>query len=195
MLVCFRYCCYCCHQVVNTDAPVPSFGGAVPFGPEQVLPCNLYPRLLQNGNMYSSSGGVSGGVFCAANPSGGWWHAVAFTVLRIVLAPLPPLLPLTDTAAASAASAAAAAAATALAVALKIEWTLVLLALGLSKRLSSIGKHAIYTPNACMRAIDGDSTTQVKRRVSIVPVKDTRDIRIYWPMPPIDDHFRSKPAR
>ena len=53
-LLCSRCWCWCCgwcccgwcrHQVVNTNAPVPSFGGAVPFGPEQVLP--HFPECLK----------------------------------------------------------------------------------------------------------------------------------------------------
>eukprot|EP00903_Cladosiphon_okamuranus_P017869 g16444.t1 len=35
---------------------------------------------------------------------------------------------------------------------------------------------------------------QVKRRINVVPVKESRDVLMSWPMPPIDKHYRSKPA-
>ena len=35
---------------------------------------------------------------------------------------------------------------------------------------------------------------QVKRRVNVVPVKEARDVTMTWPMPPVDKHYRSKPA-
>ncbi|CBJ49276.1 conserved unknown protein [Ectocarpus siliculosus] len=34
---------------------------------------------------------------------------------------------------------------------------------------------------------------QVKRRIHVVPVKESRDVTMSWPLPPIEQHFRSKP--
>ncbi|CAN0492426.1 unnamed protein product, partial [Hapterophycus canaliculatus] len=36
---------------------------------------------------------------------------------------------------------------------------------------------------------------QVKRRINVVPVKESRDLTMTWPMPPIQKYFRSKPDR
>ncbi|CAN0420048.1 unnamed protein product, partial [Scytosiphon promiscuus] len=36
---------------------------------------------------------------------------------------------------------------------------------------------------------------EVKRRIKVVPVKESRDLTMTWPMPPIERHFRSKPDR
>eukprot|EP00752_Nemacystus_decipiens_P002074 g1985.t1 len=57
--------------------------------------------------------------------------------------------------------------------------------------------YQVENTNAPVPSFDGTvpfGPAQVKRRVNVVPVKDTKTIHIFWPMPPLNGHFRSKPA-
>ncbi|CAM9729552.1 unnamed protein product, partial [Ectocarpus sp. 8 AP-2014] len=54
-----------------------------------------------------------------------------------------------------------------------------------------------YAPAAAAAAAAAAAVrvSQVKRRINVVPVKESRDVTMSWPLPPVEQHFRSKPDR